>query len=214
MGSRRRATGARLLVALLVAVAVLVALGAPVGGAQTPAAPRPRVAYEVDGRQTRMAAVIVDLVALARNKALRTSSIDDEGDRVPVREVVASWVTRLIQDEVVAIELERRGVEATARQRLLASRLDEKSFGKEVWGAFPAGFRSRQTARTARSLALARSEGIDLQQRSAARREFAGIVTELARAATVTVAPRFGSWEPQLAVVVAKTASGDPSGSL
>lgn len=180
---------------------VLGTLGAEVSAAAPPPAPEPRTAFTVDGVATPMREVVADLVALARNEALDIVSIEDEGDRTPVRGVVATWVTGLIHAAVVDAELAERGVSVTAKDRALALREQRRAYGA-AWAEFPARFRRRALDRTAGAIALARDEGIRITEPGAARAELAAVITELAGQAEVSVAERFGTWDPVLAVVV------------
>jgi len=161
-----------------------------------------RPAFVVDGRATPTREVVADLVTLARNGQLDLVTVNDEGDRVPVEGVVASWITKLIHADVAAAELERRGATITAAHRVLARRFERHAYGAGVWQAFPRGFQRRQIERTATVIALAESEGLDLTKRVETRRAVVALVEDLARRASVFVAPRFGTWSSQLAVVV------------
>ena len=180
------------------------ALGAPAAFAAQPQ-PGARPAFVVDGRPTPTREVVADLVTLARNHQLELVTVNDEGDRVPVEGVVASWITKLIHAEVAAAELERRGVTVTRVHRLLARRFERHAYGPAVWTAFPRPFQNRQIERTASVIALAQSEGLDLTKRLQTRRAVVALVTDLAHQASVVVAPRFGTWNSDLAVVVPRS---------
>jgi hypothetical protein len=193
--------------AVLVATACLVATTSPVVADSARAVapqqqPNPQPAFTVDGRATPFKEVVADLVALARNGQLGIVAVDDTGDRVPVRGVIATWMTKVIYAAVIAAELQRRGVAITAEQRALARRYERHAYGPPTWRAFPPGFRTRQVERTAGAIALAQDQGLDLTKPRRTRRALVAFVTELSRRASVTVAPRFGTWDPQLAVVV------------
>jgi hypothetical protein len=149
--------------------------------------------------------VVADLVTLARNGKLDLVAVNDDGDKVPVEGVVASWITKLIHAEVAAAELERRAVEVTTAHRVLARRFERHAYGPAAWQAFPRGFQRRQVERTATVIALAEDEGLDLTKRVQTRRAVVALVTELARHASVAIAPRFGTWNADLAVVVPRT---------
>ena len=95
-------------------VGATLALGAPAASAAQPH-PGARPAFVVDGRPTPTREVVADLVTLARTHQLELVTVNDEGDRVPVEGVVASWITKLIHAEVAAAELERRGVTVSTR---------------------------------------------------------------------------------------------------
>jgi hypothetical protein len=164
--------------------------------------PDPQPAFTVDGRPTPFKEVVADLVALARNGQLGIVAVDDEGDRVPVRDVIATWITKVIYAAVIAGELQRRGVAITTEDRTLARRYERRAYGSTTWRAFPPRFRTRQVERTAGAIALAQNEGLDLTTRRRTRRALVALVTRLTRHASVTVAPRFGTWNPDLAVVV------------
>jgi hypothetical protein len=161
-----------------------------------------RPAFTVDGKATPTREVVADLVTLARNGQLAVVAVDDEGDRVPVQGVVATWITKVIHAAVVATELERRGVVIDAKHRVLARRFERHAYGAAVWRAFPRRFQTRQVERTAGAVALAEDERLDLTKPRRTRREVVALITDLARHASVTVAPRFGTWNADLAVVV------------
>ena len=197
------------LAATIVGALVLVAPFS-VGGPASAAPPRAlRSAFEVNGERTPVAEVRADLRALAENKGLNIVDIKDQGDLSPVREVVASYVTTLILHEVLAQELTRRGVTPTAAQARIARRLDIRVYGKKAWNDFPARFRTRDVGRLARAIALAVDEGFDLTKRHEARSELIALVISLAKQASVTVAPRFGTWNSDLAVVVAPSSQSE-----
>jgi hypothetical protein len=197
------------LAATVVCVVVLVAPFA-VSGPAGAAPPRARrFAFEVNGEPTPVAEVRPDLRALAKNKGLNIVDIKDQGDLTPVREVVASYLTTLILDQVTAQELERRGVAPTMAQVRIARRLDIRIYGRKAWNEFPERFRTRDIGRTARAIALAVDEGFDLTKRREVRRELIALVISLAKQASVTVAPRFGTWNPDLAVVVAPSSQSE-----
>ena len=200
------------LAATIVGAVVLVvpfSAGGPAGAVPPRAL---RSAFEVNGEPTPVAEVRADLRALAKNKGLSIVKIKEQGDLTPVREVVASYLTTLILDEVMAQELERRGVTPTAAQSRIARRLDIRIYGKKAWNEFPARFRTRDTGRTARAIALAVDEGFDLTNRHEARSELIALVIGLAKQASVTVAPRFGTWNSDLAVVVAPSSQNESGG--
>lgn len=161
-----------------------------------------RPAFTVDGKATPTREVVADLVTLARNGQLGVVAVDNEGDRVPVQGVVATWITKVIHAAVIAAELERRGVVITAAHRALARRFERHAYGSTVWRAFPKRFQTRQVERTAGAVALAEDEGLDLTKPRRTRRAVVALIADLARHASVTVAPRFGTWDPNLAVVV------------
>jgi len=161
-----------------------------------------RVAFVANGHATLVSEVRADFVALARNKRLNLVAIKESGDLSPVREVAASYLTTLIHDAVTAQELQRRGVTVTRRQLKVARRIDIRTFGKKAWYEFPAHFRIRDIQRTARSIALAADEGFDLTKPHEARSQLVALVIDLVRKANVTVNPRFGRWNADLAVVV------------
>jgi hypothetical protein len=193
--------------------AVLVVVTATTLAAVSPAPAQPRgdlPAFSVGGVATPTREVVSDLVTLSRNAHLQVVTVNDEGDRVPVAGVVASWVTKLVLAAVVAQELERRGVEITRAHRLLARRFDRHAYGAATWRSFPRRFQARQVERTAGAIALAENEGLDLTKSRRTRRAVVALITGLARGATVTVAPRFGTWDSQLAVVVPRQ-EGPPS---
>jgi hypothetical protein len=156
----------------------------------------------VDGRATPFKEVVADLIALARNGQLGIVAVNDEGDRVPVRGVIATWITKVIYAAVIAGELQRRGVAITAEHRALARRYERHAYGPATWRAFPPRFQTRQVERTAGAIALAQDEGLDLTRPRQTRRTLVALVIDLTRHASVTVAPHFGTWDPQLAVVV------------
>lgn len=161
-----------------------------------------RVAFVVNGVPTIFSEVRGDLVALARNKGLNLVAIKESGDLSPVREIAASYLTTLILDAVTAQELQRRGVTLTARQLEVARRIDIRAYGKKAWNEFPLRFRSRDIQRTARAVTLAADEGFDLTKPRQARGQLVALVVDLARKANVTVAPTFGTWNADLAVIV------------
>ena len=72
----------------------------------------------------------------------------------------------------------------------------------KAWNEFPLRFRSRDIQRTARAVALAADEGFDLTKPRQARSQLFALVVNLVRKASVTVNPRFGTWNADLAVVV------------
>lgn len=189
-------------------VALLVVVG-PLGTNVSAAAPSPpsassRTAFTIDGVATPMREVVADLVALARNDELDIVSIEDDGDRTPVRAVVATWVTKLIHAAVVDAELAERGVSVTAKDRALARKEEQRAYGA-AWAEFPARFQRRAVERTAAAIALGRNEGIRITEPGVARTQLAAVITELAGQAEVSVAQRFGTWNPTLAVVVPPT---------
>ncbi len=192
--------------AVLVAACVVAAPRLPVvadgaGAAAAQQQPGPP-AFTVDGRATPFKEVVADLIALARNGQLGIVAVNDEGDRVPVRGVIATWLTKVIYAAVIVGELQRHGVAITTEQRALARRYERHAYGPATWHAFPPRFKTRQVERTAGTIALAQDEGLDLSKPRRTRRLLVAFVTELSRQASVTVAPRFGTWDPQLAVVV------------
>ena len=168
------------------------------------------IAFEVNGETTNLGVVIADLKALASNEALQVATVRDGGDLLPVPEVAATWITSLIYDRVLAQELERRGVGVTARQQLVARKLERHTYEPQARKALPDGFQSREIARTARAAALAKDEGLDVASPRGGR-HLVDLVTELTRNATVVVAPRFGTWDPLLAVVVPPQEAGPSS---
>jgi hypothetical protein len=168
-------------------------------GANRQATPTADVALEVDGDAIPLGVVIRELEALARNKALAVVR-ERAGDSMPTREVVATWITSLVNDRVVAHELDRRGIEVTDAQLRSARRLTRAAYGRRAWERIPRSFRERTSARTARVAALARDEGLDIARSGEARR-LGALVQRLARAAAVTVAPRFGTWDPSAGAV-------------
>lgn len=178
-----------------------VADGAHAAAAQQQPDRRPP-AFTVDGKVTPFKEVVVDLIALARNGQLGIVAVNDEGDRVPVRGVIATWITKVIYAAVIAGELQRRGVAVTSEHRALARRYERHAYGPATWRAFPPRFKTRQVERTAGAIALAQDEELDLSKPRQTRRTLVALVTELTRHSSVTVAPRFGTWDPQLAVVV------------
>ena len=202
------------LAATIVCVVALVAPFAVVGPAGAAPPRARRFAFEVNGEAIPVAEVRPDLRALAKNKGLNIVDIKDQGDLTPVREVVASYLTTLILDRVTAQELERRGVVPTELQVRIARRLDIRIYGKKAWNEFPARFRARDIGRTARAIALAVDEGFDLTKRREVRRELIALVISLAKQASVTVAPRFGTWNADLAVVVAPSSQSETGGPL
>jgi len=202
------------LAATIVCVVALVAPFAVVGPAGAAPPRARRFAFEVNGEAIPVAEVRPDLRALAKNKGLNIVDIKDQGDLTPVREVVASYLTTLILDRVTAQELERRGVAPTEAQLRIARRLDIRIYGKKAWNEFPARFRTRDIGRTARAIALAVDEGFDLTRRREVRRELIALVISLAKQASVTVAPRFGTWNADLAVVVAPSSQSETGATL
>ena len=202
------------LAATIVCVVALVAPFAVVGPAGAAPPRARRFAFEVNGEAIPVAEVRPDLRALAKNKGLNIVDIKDHGDLTPVREVVAEYLTTLILDRVTAQELERRGVVPTELQVRIARRLDIRIYGKKAWNEFPARFRARDIGRTARAIALAVDEGFDLTKRREVRRELIALVISLAKQASVTVAPRFGTWNADLAVVVAPSSQSETGGPL
>jgi hypothetical protein len=199
---RMARAGAVLLTACAVATATPVLADAARADAPNQQPPGSRPAFTVNGRATPVREVIADLVTLARNGQLGVVAVNDEGDRVPVPGVIATWVTKVIHAAVISGELERRGVAINAGHRVLARRFERHAYGAAVWQAFPRRFQARQIERTAGAIALAQDEGLDLTKRRQTRRAVVALVTELARHASVTVAPRLGTWNPDLAVVV------------
>jgi len=193
--------GAALVIACVVAGASSVA-SVGVGAAAAQQQPNPQPAFTVDGTETPFKEVVADLVALARNGQLGIVAVNDAGDRVPVRGVIATWLTKTIYAAVIAGELQRRGVAITAEHRALARRYERHAYGPATWRAFPPRFTTRQVERTAGAIALAQNEGLDLSKPRQTRRTLVAFVIDLTRHASVAVAPRFGTWDPQLAVVV------------
>ena len=192
--------------ALVVAVCVVASASPVLADAARAAAPHPqrgrRPAFVVDGRATPIREVVADLVTLARNGQLGIVAVNDEGDRIPVQGVVATWITKLIHAAVAAAEIERRGVAITPAHRALGRRFDRHAYGADVWRGFPRGFQQRQVERTAGIIALAEDEGFDLTKPRQTRHAVVALVSDLARHASVEVAPRFGTWNAELAVVV------------
>jgi hypothetical protein len=170
--------------------------------------PTADIALEVDGDTIPLRVVVRELEDLARNDALAVVR-ERTGDASPTPEVVATWITSLVNDRVVAHELEGRGIEVTDRQLRSARRQARNAYGRRAWDQFPGRFRERTVARTARAAALAQDEGLDITDAGDARR-LAELVQTLARAAVVTVAPRFGSWDPT-AGAVAPPREGGPA---
>jgi hypothetical protein len=199
---RRITRGGAVLVTACVIASACPVLADSAGATVTRQQPGRRPAFAVDGRVTLVREVVADLVTLARNGQLDVVAVNDEGDRVPVRGVIATWMTKLIHAAVIAGELERRGVAITAAHRILARRFERHAYGPAAWRAFPRGFQARQVERTAGAVALADDEGLELTKPRQTRRAVVALVTELARHASVTIAPRFGTWNPDLAVVV------------
>jgi hypothetical protein len=191
--------------AVMVAASIVV-VAAPASAQQRGDLP----AFTVDGVATPVREVVADLVTLGRSGELDVVTVNDEGDRVPIPGVVASWLTKVIHLAVVATELDRRGVAVTRAHRLLARRFERHAYGAAAWREFPRAFQARQVERTAGAIALAENEGLDLAQPRRTRRAVLTLINDLAHRATVTVLPRFGTWSSELAVVVPRE-QGPPS---
>lgn len=127
---------------------VVLALGAS-GCASVRAA-----AVTVNGHRVSQTSVDRELRAIAENKLLRLA----KGRGTLSSGITATWLSVLVQQQVVDREVERRHVTVTATDRQEARAEAERLFGgADAFDAFPKWFRERVIERTARLDALLRS---------------------------------------------------------
>lgn len=141
------------LVLLAVGLVASVALVAVVGGAYSGSGDW---AAKVNGREISERDFLRELEQLRDNEAAAQAlQLPPSSDGSIASGVSAAWLSRLIQDTLVELEVERRDVEVGRRHRQEAEQAIVQQFGgPQVWDGFEDWFRERQTRRLASLLAL------------------------------------------------------------
>jgi hypothetical protein len=175
-------------------------------------------AYSVNGHSVSQKNVDDELKALRDNSEFRAleDRLEANGQGLVVSEnantvtstLTATWMSNLIQDELVKTALAQRHAKVSPAARRAAAQLVAQVFGtKAVFDAFPKWFRDTVTAREARLLALAESLNADITTQAGAN-AVGSLLIRLGRKAHVTVDPRYGTWSAKRLAVEAPLVPG------
>src|SRR5581483_5706686 len=170
-------------------------------------------AVSVDGHHVSQSSVDDELKALRDNRQLR-DILDRQGQTVSetpssvTSSISSGWVSAIVQDELIKIAMARRHVKVSASDHTSAVRSANQAFGsKAVFDAFPKFFRDAFVARRARAIALAGDAGADLTTQDGVN-TLVAVISKVARHTSVSVDPRYGTWNVKRLEVTAPRAPG------
>jgi hypothetical protein len=178
-------------------------------------------ALTVDGHQVSQNSVDDELKALRDNaqfRALADRQAANNANSPRVSDnpysvttgLSSAWVTNLITDELVKLELASQHATVSAADKAAALSQAPQNFGtKAVFDAFPKSFRDAFVARGARVFALARALNADITSQAGVTT----VLTALARRAVkahISVDPRYGTWNLKQLAVDPPLAPGEP----